>query len=89
MTDFQITDTDINNLFALSAFGESDNPETFFTGKPYVEGLGHAFWMRNYRAGLAKWQTADPLGYPDGCNQFAYGVNSPASGVDNTGGSWI
>ena len=28
--------------------------------------------MRNYRAGLAKWQTADPMGYPDGWNQLAY-----------------
>ena len=68
---------------ALTAFGEdlsvnssgesSRSPfpvphSPFFTGKPYVEGLGHAFWMRNYRAGLAKWQTADPMGYPDGWN---------------------
>ena len=51
---------------ALTAFGESletlqgevtsnikhqtSNSQNFFTGKPYVEGLGHAFWMRNYRA---------------------------------------
>ena len=82
MTDFQITDTDINNLFALSAFGESDNPETFFAGKPYVEGLGHAFLMRNYRASLAKWQTADPLGYPDGWNALAYCNNGVTSAVD-------
>ena len=86
---------------ALTAFGETvENgsvrstpaPSTytsFFTGKPHVEGLGHIFLFRNYHASLAKWQTADPLGYPDGCNQFAYGVNSPASGVDNTGGSRI
>jgi len=44
--------------------------------------------MRNYRAGLAKWQTADPMGYPDGWNQLAYGVNSPAEGVDLLGCSW-
>ena len=68
---------------ALSAFGErldnvdSTSPairslgEGWFTGNPYVEGLGHAFLMRNYRAGLAKWQTADPIGYPDGWNQLA------------------
>ena len=79
---------------ALTAFGESlptdasnsqlttYNSQTFYTGKPYVEGLGHAFLMRNYRAGLAKWQTADPMGYPDGWNQLAYCGNGVTSAVD-------
>ena len=79
---------------ALTAFGErldnvgSTSPairslgEGWFTGKPYVEGLGHAFLMRNYRAGLAKWQTADPMGYPDGWNQLAYCNNGVTSAVD-------
>ena len=79
---------------ALTAFGERlDNAdgtspairsfgEGWFTGKPYVEGLGHAFLMRNYRAGLAKWQTADPMGYPDGWNQLAYCNNGVISAVD-------
>ena len=82
----------------LSAFGETletpqceatsdfkhqtSNSRTFFTGKPFVEGLGHAFLMRNYRAGLAKWQTADPMGYPDGWNQLAYCNNGVTSAVD-------
>ena len=66
---------------ALTAFGEAVNSasgpsvaesSTFFTGKPHVDGLGRAFLFRNYRAPLAKWQTADPLGYPDGWNQLAY-----------------
>jgi RHS repeat-associated protein len=56
--------------------------EGWFTGKPYVEGLGHAFLMRNYRAGLAKWQTVDPLGYPDGWNQLAYCGNGVIGAVD-------
>jgi len=80
---------------ALTAFGEgSDADKAFFTGKPMVEGLGHAFWMRNYRAGLAKWQTADPMGYPDGWNQLAYCNNGVTSAVDlwgcetNVGGWW-
>ena len=81
---------------ALSAFGEnlsnhSPTPtqdSNFFTGKPYIEGLGHTFLMRNYRASLAKWQTADPLGYPDGWNQLAYGVNSPLDRFDLFGGGW-
>ena len=75
---------------ALTAFGENvsvDSPtptqnSNFFTGKPYVEGLGHAFLMRNYRAGLAKWQTADPMGYPDGWNQLSYCNNGVTSAVD-------
>ena len=74
----------------LTAFGEdltvhSPTPtqnSNFFTGKPFVEGLGHAFLMRNYRAGLAKWQTADPMGYPDGWNQLAYCGNGVTSAVD-------
>ena len=78
---------------ALSAFGEnlsnhSPTPtrnSNFFTGKPYVEGLGHAFLMRNYRAGLAKWQTSDPMGYPDGWNQLAYCGNSTVYNVDVAG----
>ena len=79
---------------ALTAFSEdltvhSPTPtqnSNFFTGKPYVEGLGHAFLMRNYRAGLAKWQTADPLGYPDGWNQLAYCGNGVTCDVDLWGG---
>ena len=75
---------------ALTAFGEdltvhSPTPtqnSNFFTGKPFVEGLGHAFLMRNYRAGLAKWQTADPMGYPDGWNQLAYCGNGVTAAVD-------
>ena len=86
---------------ALTAFGErldnvdSTSPairslgEGWFTGKPFVEGLGHTFLMRNYRASLAKWQTADPMGYPDGWNQVKYGFNSPVCGVDDLGCFWI
>ena len=85
----------------LSAFGESletlqceatsnfkhqtSNSQIFFTGKPMVEGLGHAFLMRNYRASLSKWQTADPMGYPDGWNPLAYCGNSVAGAVDLLG----
>ena len=79
---------------ALSAFGERLDKaggafpairslgEGWFTGKPEVAGLGYAFLMRNYRAGLSKWQTADPLGYPDGWNQLAYCNNGVTSSVD-------
>ena len=74
---------------ALTAFGEPiQTSQAFFTGKPQVEGLGRVFLYRNYRASLAKWQTADPLGYPDGWNQLAYGVNSPLMGRDLFGARW-
>ena len=70
----------------LSAFGEgTDADKAFFTGKPMVEGLGHAFLMRNYRAGLAKWQSADPMGYPDGWNQLTYCRNHCTHSVDFAG----
>ena len=89
---------------ALTAFGEdltvnssgesSHSPfpvphSPFFTGKPYVEGLGHAFLMRNYRAGLAKWQTADPMGYPDGWNRLAYCGNGVTGSFDVFGAKRI
>ncbi len=54
-----------------TAFGAGDK-SAFFTGKPYVEGLGSVFLFRNYRPELSKWTSSDPLGYPDGWNNLAY-----------------
>ena len=45
--------------------------------------------MRNYRADLAKWQTADPLGYPDGWNQLAYCENGVICNADILGASTV
>lgn len=75
---------------ALTAFGEplpgqgagAPSSGAFFTGKPSVPGLGYAFLLRNYRPDLAKWQTADPLGYPDGWNRLAYCNNGVTDAVD-------
>ena len=72
---------------AVTAFGVGD--AAFFTGKPQVPGLGRAFLFRNYRPDLAKWQTADPLGYPDGWNSNMYGLNTPNAGIDLLGAYWI
>ena len=78
---------------SMTAFGDTINcllpTSNFFTGKPHVDGLGHVFLLRNYRADLGKWPTADPLGYPDGWNQMAYGVNSPYEGFDLFGAYWL
>ena len=59
-----------------------------FTGKPHIGELGYAFLFRNYRADMGKWQTADPLGYPDGWNNFAYGNNQCTMGFDFLGTVW-
>ena len=66
----------------MTAFGESDNADAFFTGKPLVGELGYAFLFRNYRPEQGKWQTADPLGYPDGWNNFAYVNNGVTMAID-------
>jgi RHS repeat-associated protein len=74
-----------------TAFGATtDNrlPTTgyrFYTGKPQVAGLGHVFLFRNYRSDLGKWQTSDPMGYPDGFNNFAYCNNGILQSLDSEG----
>ena len=69
----------------IRQFDHSIISAPFFTGKPQVEGLGRVFLCRNYRADLAKWQTADPLGYPDGWNQLAYCGNEVTRLIDFLG----
>jgi RHS repeat-associated protein len=75
------------NAINRTSFGESnsDNELNFFTGKPQVEGLGYAFLFRNYRADQGKWQTSDPIGYPDGWNNLAYVNNKVKTNVDPLG----
>ena len=78
---------------ALTAFGEplpgqgAGVPASgaFFTGKPSVPGLGYAFLLRSYRSDLAKWQTADPFGYPDGWNRLVYCGNDCVQYLDFLG----
>lgn len=66
----------------ITAFGETESVEAMFTGKPYIGGLGYTFLYRNYRADQGKWQTTDPLGYPDGWNNFAYVNNAVSMNID-------
>ena len=73
----------------MTAFGETENTNAMFTGKPHVAELGYAFLFRNYDSSLGKWSTSDPLGYPDGWNNFAYGNNNATLGVDQQGTEWI
>lgn len=67
-----------------TAFGNADE-KGFFTGKPYVDELGHVFLFRNYRADLGKWQIRDPLGYPDSWNNLAYCNNLVLNAFDFLG----
>ena len=73
----------------MTAFGESDNADAFFTGKPLVGELGYTFLFRNYRPEQGKWQTTDPLGYPDGWNNLAYVNNGVTTAIDWLGASCI
>ena len=70
----------------LTAFGESLSTSpmesSFFTGKPHVGEMGYVFLFRAYRADQGKWQTSDPLGYPDGWNNFAYVNNRAVYRID-------
>ena len=59
-----------------------------FTGKPYDEDLqAFVFPCRNYNASTARWQSADPAGYPDGANQHFYAA-IPTLGIDPLG-CWV
>ena len=69
----------------MTAFGESADQGAMYTGKPHVDGLGYAFLFRNYRAELGNWQTADPLGYPDGWNNYTYIGNGVTDSIDFLG----
>ena len=80
-----VKDQDSYHPIKMTAFGESENVDAFFTGKPLVGELGYAFLFRNYRPEQGKWQTADPLGYPDGWNNFAYVNNLPTTMIDVLG----
>ena len=76
------------NPVQMTAFGETKDSDALFTGKPYIGELGYAFLFRNYRADQGKWQTTDPLGYPDGWNNLAYGNNQITDGFDYLGTAW-
>ena len=76
-----------NNLTAFGAPTDHSSLTTdhFFTGKPHVGEMGYVFLFRAYRADQGKWQTADPAGYPDGWNNFAYVNNWVMTSIDLLG----
>lgn len=68
---------------------DSSDNSSFFTGKPYIDGLGYAFLLRNYRDDMGKWLSQDLIGYPDGWNNFAYCCNSVVADFDIYGAAGI
>jgi len=75
----------------LSAFGEVDGKtgveekEIRFTGKPFDRSLkSYRYPFRDYRPELARWTSADPIGFPDGPNQHFYAA-VPNMGMDVMG----
>ena len=78
-----------SNPVEMTSFGETADKNAFFTGKPYIGELGYAFLFRNYRSDYGKWQTTDPLGYPDGWNNLAYCNNGVTVFVDWLGAATI
>ena len=92
-TTLGIKDGDKVTQNNLTAFGESLSASTmedsFFTGKPHVGEMGYVFLFRAYRADQGKWQTSDPLGYPDGWNNFAYVNNGVTIAIDWMGGKIV
>ena len=73
----------------MTSFGETADKNAFFTGKPMIDELGYTFLFRNYRSDYGKWQTTDPLGYPDGWNNLAYCNNGVTVSIDWFGGVTI
>ena len=69
----------------MTVFGESTDTNAMYTGKPYIGELGYAFLFRNYSSDYGKWQTTDPLGYPDGWNNLAYVNNWATVAIDLLG----
>jgi RHS repeat-associated protein len=71
--------------FSNTAYGEGLE-DGRFTGKPYVKELDtFVFKHRNYSANDIRWASADPLGFPDGKNQYSYVLNDPLNHIDPFG----
>lgn len=79
------------SVFRRSGFGELKESVSsdfdYFTGKPKVDGLGYHFLFRNYVPMTGKWTSSDPLGYPDGWNNFSYVQSNPIMLFDKLGNS--
>ena len=73
---------------SMTSFGETEDSAAFFTGKPMITELGFSFLFRDYNPSQGKWTSSDPLGYPDGWNNFTYCNNSVIKMIDSMGCFW-
>ena len=62
-----------------------ENKEVFYTGKPFEANRdGYLFKYRSYDAGLNRWTSVDPSGFPDGANNFSF-CKAPLMQLDSNG----
>lgn len=89
-----ITSGDIIESYCFSAFGEEEvfrlggrvlNPWRFSSKRVDCETGFVYFGNRYYDVEVGRWLTADPLGYVDGPNLYAYVGNNPLTNVDPYG----
>lgn len=78
----------VKDRIGYSPFGEQVGGEELpfsYTGlRREVGGMLGASY-RHYRPGLGRWTKRDPLGYPDGANNYLYVNNGPTGAVDPSG----
>jgi len=73
------------DVFDSTAFGEGLE-NGLLTGKPFIEDLdSFIFRFRQYRVEGPRWNVADPSGFPDGPNNYAYVGGDPVSKIDPLG----
>lgn len=71
--------------FDSTAYGEGQESGRF-TSKPFINELdSFIFPCRLYSSSNANWVTKDPLGFPDGANQYSFVLNDPVNHVDPMG----
>lgn len=81
----KVSESGYTSIDKTSFGADTSDKSSFFTGKPYVDGLGYAFVLRNYRADVGKWLSQDLTGYPDGWNNLAYCENNATECIDYMG----
>ncbi len=78
-----------NTRFKSTAYGEGVE-QGRFTGKFFVEELGsYVFHHRLYSPITLRWNTSDPIGFPDGINNLLYVYGDPLSKIDPLGTSTV
>jgi RHS repeat-associated protein len=71
--------------FTSTAYGEGLEGGRF-TGKPFIKEIdSYIFHYRLYSPDANRWTNQDPIGFPDGANNFLYINGNPLSEVDPLG----